>query len=104
MRGHGVLQYNNHGKGVEMMIDYQVPTALLNLRDKINESFSTFVGPIGPEICQDEFDRWYQDKHGHAPTFVNYIERLAAYIQDRTARRSFLTNASQELRRFRSTR
>lgn len=66
---------------------------VLRMRDRINDVFTRYVGPIAAELCRDEFERW-RVEGDVGPTALNrYIARLTRYISDETTRRAFTLDA-----------
>ena len=66
---------------------------MLRIRDHIDEVFARYVGPICPDLSQDEFERWRAEGQVGPRGLNRYIARLARYIPQVTQRQAFIADA-----------
>lgn len=74
--------------------DVRVLPAVLRIRERIDDVFARYVGPIAPELSRDEFEHWCAEGQVGPSGLHRYIARLGRYLSDEASRRAFIGEAS----------
>ncbi len=68
---------------------------VLRIRERIDEVFARYVGPISRDLSQDEFERWRAEGQVGPRALSRYIARLARYIPQAMQRQVFIADAAK---------
>jgi hypothetical protein len=71
---------------------------VLRIRERIDEVFARYVGPISSDLSVDEFERWRAQGQVRPRGLSQYIGRLARYIPQVTQRQAFIADAAKCIR------
>ena len=78
-----------------MTSEPRVLPLVLRIRERIDQVFARYVGPIAAELCGEEFDHWRAEGQVGPSALNRYISRLAKYVAAELPRRSFIDEASK---------
>ena len=75
----------------------RVLPAVLRMRGEIDAVFARYVGPIAPDLCQEEFNHWRAEGQVGPTALHRYIARLAHYIREQATRHAFVAEATHRI-------